>query len=66
MTWLHKFFGLFFIPGNGRAKLAQQLISMVQPFHPLYFPWVQGINKKHWPHCVQDLMMKMRAHSKLT
>ena len=38
MTWLHKFFGLFFIPADGRAKLAQQLISTVLPFHPLYFP----------------------------
>ena len=39
MTWLHKFFGLFFIPADGRAKSAQQLISKVLPFHPLYFPW---------------------------
>ena len=39
MTWLHKFFGLFFIPANGRAKSAQQLISTMLPFHPLYFPW---------------------------
>ena len=37
MTWLHKFFGLFFIPANGRAKSAQQLISTVLPFHPLNF-----------------------------
>ena len=40
MTWLHKFFGLFFIPANGWAKSAQQLISTVLPFHPLYFPWI--------------------------
>ena len=33
MTWLHKFFGLFFIPADGRAK------SPVLSFHPLYFPW---------------------------
>ena len=39
MTWLHKFFGLFFIPANGQAKSAQQLISTVLPFHPLYFTW---------------------------
>ena len=41
MTWLHKFFGLFFIPANGWGKSAQQLISTVLPFHPLYFPWLQ-------------------------
>ena len=39
MTWLHKFFGLFFIPANGLAKSAQQLILTVLPFLPLYFPW---------------------------
>ena len=39
MTWLHKFFGLFFNPADGRAKSVQQLISTVLPFHPLYFPW---------------------------
>ena len=39
MTWLRKFFGLFFIPANSRAKSAQQLISIVLSFHPLYFPW---------------------------
>ena len=39
MTWLHNFFGLFFIPAASRAKSAQQLISTVLPFHPLYFPW---------------------------
>ena len=33
MTWLHKFFGPFFIPANGQAKSAQQLISTVLPFH---------------------------------
>ena len=37
-TWLHKFFGLFFIPPNGRAKSAKQLISTVLPFHP-YKSW---------------------------
>ena len=36
MTWLHKFFGLFFIPADGRAKSAQQLISTVLPFHAPY------------------------------
>ena len=40
MTWLQMFFGLFFIPANGRAKSAQQLISTVLPFHPRYFPCV--------------------------
>ena len=39
MTWLHKFLGLFFIPADGRAKSAQQLISTVLPFYPLYFRW---------------------------
>ena len=39
MIWLHNFFGLFFIPAASRAKSAQQLISTVLPFHPLYFPW---------------------------
>ena len=39
MTWLHNLFGLFFIPAASRAKSAQQLISTVLPFHPLYFPW---------------------------
>ena len=29
MTWLHKFFGLFFIPADGQAKSVQQLISTV-------------------------------------
>ena len=38
MTWLHKCFGLFFITADGWAKSAQQLISTVLPFHPLYFP----------------------------
>jgi hypothetical protein len=38
MTWLHKFFGLFFIPVDGQAKSAQQLISTVLPFHTQYFP----------------------------
>ena len=41
MTWLHKFFGLFFIPALGRVKSAQQLISTVLPFHPLYFPCLE-------------------------
>ena len=40
MTWLHKFFGLFFIPADGQAKSAQQLILKELPFHPLYFPCV--------------------------
>ena len=40
-TWLRRFFGLFFIPANGRAKFVQQLISTVLPFHPLYFLWLQ-------------------------
>ena len=35
----HKFFGLFFIPADGRAKSAQQLILTLLPFQPLYFPW---------------------------
>ena len=34
-------FWAVFIPVNGRAKSAQQLISTVLPFHPLYFPWLQ-------------------------
>ena len=34
MTWLQK----FFIPADSGAKSAQQLISTVLPFHPLYFP----------------------------
>jgi hypothetical protein len=38
MTWLHKFFGLFFITDDSRAKSAQQLILTVLPFHSLYFP----------------------------
>ena len=46
MTWLHKFFGQFFIPANSRAKSAQQLISTVLPFHPLYFPWTRLTTKK--------------------
>ena len=33
------FWAVFFIPADGQAKLAQQLISTVLPFHPLYFPW---------------------------
>ena len=40
ITWLHKFVALFSIPADSQAKLAQQLISTVLPFHPLYFPWV--------------------------
>ena len=44
MTWLHKFFGLFFFPADGRARSAKQLISTVLPFHPLYFPWVDVKN----------------------
>ena len=43
MTWLHKFLGLFFIPADGRAKSAQQLISTVLPFQPLYFSWLSSI-----------------------
>ena len=35
MTWLHNFFGLFFIPADGQAKSAQQLISMVLAFNRL-------------------------------
>ena len=38
--WLHKFIGLFFIPADGQSKSAQQLISTVLPFHPLYFSCV--------------------------
>ena len=34
------FWAVFFIPADGRAKSAQQLISTVLPFHPLYFPWI--------------------------
>ena len=34
---LHKLFGLFFIPADGRAKSAQQLISTMLPFHPPIF-----------------------------
>ena len=45
MLWLHKFFGLFFIPVNGRAKSAQQLIFTVLPFHPLYFPCTKANGK---------------------
>ena len=37
MTWLHKFFWLFFIPAQGRAKSAQQLILTVLPFHSCIF-----------------------------
>ena len=40
MTWLHKFFGLFFIPADGQAKSAQQLVSAVLPFHrppPIFY-----------------------------
>ena len=44
MTWLHKFFGLFFIPADGRAKPAQQLISTMLPFYPLYFPTLHAPN----------------------
>ena len=44
MTWLHKIFGLFFIPANGRAKSAQQLISMVLPFDSLHFPYMHLIS----------------------
>ena len=36
-TWLHKFLGLFFIPADSQAKLAQQLVLTMLPFHPLYF-----------------------------
>ena len=43
MTWLYKFSGLFFIPVDSQAKSALQLISMVLPFHPLYFPCVNPI-----------------------
>ena len=32
MTWLQKFFGLFFIPADGGAKSAQQLISTMLPY----------------------------------
>ena len=39
MTWLHELFGLFFIPADGKAKSAQQLILTVLPFPNLYFPW---------------------------
>ena len=39
------FFGLFFIPADGRAKSAQQLISTMLPFHPLYFPCLQPKKK---------------------
>ena len=45
MTWLHKFFGLFFIPANGRAKSVQQLITML-PYHPLYFPRIKSLKKR--------------------
>ena len=34
MTWLHKFFGLFFIPADNQAQSAQQLFLKVLPFHP--------------------------------
>ena len=43
MTWLHIFLGLFFIPANGRAKLAQQLKTRVRLFHPIYFSWEMWI-----------------------
>ena len=32
-------FGQFFIPADSRDQSAQQLISTVLMFHPLYFPW---------------------------
>ena len=37
MTWLHMLFGLFYIPADGQAKSAQQLILTVLPFHPYIF-----------------------------
>ena len=40
MTCLHKFLWLPFIPANDQAKLAQQLILTMLPFHPVYFPWI--------------------------
>ena len=36
-------FWAVFIPTAGRALSAQQQISMVLPFHPLYFPWSEPI-----------------------
>ena len=48
MTWLHMLFGLVFIPADGRAKLAQQLILMVLSFHPLFYPWI-GVHSSEWP-----------------
>ena len=42
-----QFFGLFFSPANGQAKFAQQLISTVLPFHPLFFPWTRPYEPIH-------------------
>jgi hypothetical protein len=55
-------FGLFFILTDGQAKSAQQLISMVLPFHPYIFHG-QGhgygnqnmIFKSVQPHCIMLL-----------
>ena len=33
-----------FIPADGQAKSAQQLISTMLPFHPLYFPTLRAPN----------------------
>ena len=41
-------FWAVFIPTAGRALSAQQQISMVLPFHPLYFPWSEPILVKLW------------------
>ena len=59
MTWLHTFFGLFLIPADGRAKLAQQLILTVLPFHPLYFPW------HHWRISPENLALLWELALKL-
>ena len=47
MTWLHKFFGLFFIPTDGRAKSAQQLTSNGAASPPPIFSMLQAF----WAKC---------------
>ena len=48
-------FGLVFILADGRAKLAQQLILMVLPFHALFFPWIGVHSQTSWHEVVQEI-----------
>ena len=60
MTWLHKFFGLFFIPADGRAKSAQLLILTVCHSTPYFLhDTEQKCPKSYIVHWKQPQQLKM-------